>query len=100
MMENAGKPFYLASAGDNQVISTGPAILLGILFGADVGSAVVEISDSKTDGDEDIKFRFAGSTLASSIGMMTGINATFKKGITVDLTNQTHVTLVWRPMAS
>lgn len=100
MMENAGKPFYLASAGDNQVVSTGPAILLGIIFGADVGSGVVEISDSATDGDENIKFRFAGSTLATSIGGMTDLNATFKKGITVDMANQTNVTLVWRPMAS
>ncbi len=99
MLENIGKPFYLASAGDNQVVSTGPAILLGIVFGADVGSAVVEISDSATDGDENIKLRFAGSTLATSIGALTGINATFQKGITVDLTNQTHVTLIWKPAA-
>lgn len=94
-----GKPAYFATAGENKVISTGPAVLLAIIFGADVGSAVVEVSDSPSDGDGNVKLYFSGSTLASSIGCVENINAHFEKGICADLTNQTHVTFVWAPTA-
>jgi len=99
MLENIGKPFFIAEAADDVIVSTGPAILLGIIFGEDVSGAVVEISDSKEDGDEDVKFYFSGDELATSVGGLSGINATFQKGIAVNLTNQTNVTLIWKPAA-
>ena len=51
---NEGKPMYFAAAGANNVIATGAAILEKIIIGKDVGSAVIEVSDSPDDGDGDV----------------------------------------------
>jgi len=87
---------YIAAAGDDNIISTGPAFLERIIVGADVGSGVIEVSDSKTIGDEDIKVSLSGSTM---IGVYE-VRAEFRKGITADLANQTNVSFVWHPMAA
>lgn len=97
---NAGKPFYQAAAAADVIIATGAAILEKIIIGADVGSAIIEVSDSATDGDGDVKIYLAGSTLMTSCGGEIIVGAVFQKGIAADLTNQTNVTFVWRPMAS
>jgi len=90
---------YTAAAAANVVVTAKPAILERIIFGADVGSAVVEVSDSATDGDGDVQIYASGSTLATSIGSLE-VGAVFAKGITMDLTNQTHVTVIWRNIGS
>lgn len=87
---------YVAAAGVNEVISTGPAVLLRIIVGADVGSSVIEVSDSKDDGDGDVKVYLAGSEL---LGVYE-VRAEFRDGITADLTNQTNISFVWRPMSA
>lgn len=97
---NTGKPFYQAAAANNVVISTGPAILEKIIIGADVASAIIEVSDDTADGDVNVQIYLAGSTLMTSCGGEVIVGATFQKGICADLTNQTNVTFVWRPMAS
>jgi len=90
---------YTAAAAANVVVTAKPAILESIVFGADVGSAVVEVSDSATDGDGNIQLYVAGDTLATSFGSFH-IGAVFAHGITMDLTNQTHVTVIWRNIGS
>jgi hypothetical protein len=97
---HVGKPVYFATAGTDKIISTGPAILEKIIIGADVASAVIEVSDSPTDGNGNIQLRLAGSTLMTSCKGEVAVGATFQFGISADLTNQTNVTFVWRPMAS
>lgn len=91
---------YQAAAAADVVVSTGPAILEKIIIGADVASAVIEVSDSPNDGDGNVKIMLSGSTLMTSCGGEVIVGATFQYGICADLTNQTQVTFVWRPMAS
>lgn len=92
-----GNISYYASAGDNQVVSTGAAILKKIIFGKDVGSAVVTISDSNTDGDINAKLKFEGSTLMTA-NSAVNVEAVFLNGIAFNSTNQTNITFVWKPI--
>lgn len=85
---------YQAAAAANVVVCAGPALLIGIIIGANVGSSVVEISDSKTDGDGNVQIYLAGDTLLGDYD----INAVFPNGITADLTNQTNVTFIYQPL--
>ena len=87
---------YIETAGADKVISTGPAILERIIVGKDVGSSVIEVSNSATDGDGDVKVYLAGSAL---LGVYE-IGAEFRDGISADLTLQTNVSFVWRPMSA
>lgn len=90
---------YVAAGGANEIIATGPAILKRVIFGADVGSSVVEISDSTSDGDGNIKFKFSSSTLMDDLGSVE-IGTNFVNGITCDIVNQTDITFVWTPSGS
>ncbi len=93
---------YFASAGDNQVVTTGKAILHSIHFGADVASGDVEISDHPSDGDGAIVAQFTGSTLMTATGgaVKFGPNGMhMHKGITIDSVNQTKILVVWSPAA-
>lgn len=87
---------YQAAAAANVVVSADPCYLHKIIVGADVASAVIEVSDSATDGDGNVKVYAAGNTLMTSLGGEIEVNAKFAKGITADLTNQTNVTFIWR----
>jgi len=89
---------HLAGAGANQVVATGKAILHRIIIGADVGSGDVEVSDSNSDGDGNVKVQLTGSTLMTAHGTIE-VGALFENGITLDLTNQTKVTVIWEPTA-
>ena len=91
----SGTTKYFAAAGANKVITTKPAKLLKILVGADVAASVIEVSNSATDGDGDVKLYFAGAALMTSLGGEVEVNASFPNGITADLTNQTNVTFVY-----
>lgn len=88
---------YQAAAAANVVVTTKPAFLHAIIIGADVGSAMVEISDHASDGDGNVKVYLAGSTLLAMTGGTVIIDALFPAGICADLTNQTHVTFIWKP---
>lgn len=87
---------YIAAAGTDKVISTKPAILERIIVGADVGSSIIEVSDSATDGDGDVKILLSGSALSG----VYEVRAEFRNGITADITLQSNVSFVWRPMAA
>jgi hypothetical protein len=87
---------YQAAAGANVVVSATPAHLHKIIIGADVSTSTIEISDSATDGDGNVKVLLTGSTLMTATGGEVMVNAKFAAGITADLTNQTNVTFIWR----
>lgn len=89
---------YTAAAAANVVVTAKPAFLHKIILGADVASSVVEVSDHASDGNGNVKLYLAGSTLMTSIGGEIEVNAVFGKGITMDLTNQTQVHVVYRPI--
>lgn len=90
---------HLAAAGADQVVASGRAILHRIIIGADVGSGNIEVSDSATDGDSNVKLEVTGSTLQTAHGTIE-VGAIFNNGITIDLTNQTKVTVIWEPIAA
>ena len=83
--------YYKAAAAADVIVTAKPAFLQRIIVGADVGSSIIEISDSKTDGDGNVKIYLAGNTLSG----VHEINAVFQNGIAMDITNQTHVTVVY-----
>jgi hypothetical protein len=87
---------YQAAAAADVVVKATPGFLHGIIIGADVGSAVIEISDHASDGDGAVKIYLAGSTLMTSCGGFVPVNAAFTAGISADITNQTHVTFIFR----
>jgi hypothetical protein len=91
-----GEMYYKAAAAANVVVTAKPAVLKRIIIGASVGSSVVEVSDSKTDGDGNVKIYLAGDTL---LGVYE-IDAVFVNGITLDLTNQTQVTVGFENMGN
>jgi len=95
-MINANNITYQAAAAANVVVTTKPAILERIIIGADVGSGVIEISDSIDDGDGNVLVYLAGSTLLTQTGGVVEVGAVFPTGITADLTNQTQVTFIWK----
>jgi len=84
---------YVATTGADKVISTCSAYLERIIVGKSVGSSVIEVSNSASDGDGDVKVYLAGDTL---LGVYE-IGAEFSKGLCADLANQTNVAFVWRP---
>jgi len=90
-----GNYTYIASAGDNQVVTASKCILKRIIVGKDVAGSVIEISDDTADGDVTLISKIEGSTLKG----VYEFNVCCKKGLTLDLTNQTGVTVVWVPSA-
>lgn len=83
------KAKYLASAGANQVISAKPIVLKRITIGKSVASSVVEVSDHASDGDGNVKIYLEGSTLQGT----WDFDLKFDVGCTIDLTNQTNITV-------
>ena len=81
-------------AGANQVISTKPIVLKRITIGKDVASSVIEISDSIDDGDGNIMIQIEGSTLIGT----WDFNVRFLKGCTMDIANQTNITVEYISM--
>lgn len=90
---------YVAAAANNVVVTAKPALLMGILFGADNGSAIVEVSNSPDDGDGDIQLYIAGDNLGTKVRYLI-INAVFPKGICADIANQTHTTFIYKNIGS
>lgn len=89
---------YQAAADTNAIVHAGKCVLKGIIFGADVATSVVEVSDSEDDGDGNIKLKFSGDNLMTASGGMVEVNAVFENGITADIVNQTDVVFVYYPL--
>lgn len=86
---------YQAAAAANVVVKNKPGYLKGIIIGADVNSAVIEVSDHATDGDGNVKVYIADDALMTVTGGYLPVEAYFDTGITVDMTNQTHCTFIY-----
>ena len=93
-----GNITYQAAAGADVIVSKSPAVLEEIIIGKDVNGGILEVSDSPSDGDGNVKIYLEGNTLMTSCGGSVRVNAIFRKGICADLTTQTNVTFVWRPI--
>lgn len=89
---------YVATAADNNIIKAKPGYLHSIIIGEWVTGGTVEVSDSATDGNGNVKiFLQAGATDASGFPKTVLVNAQFDIGITADVgASQTKVTFVWR----
>jgi len=98
MSRNEGKydRKYQAAASADVVVKNKPGYLKGIIIGADVGSAVIEISNHASDGDGNIEVYVAGSTLMTTLHGYLPINSYFSTGICVDQTLQTHCTYIYK----
>ena len=86
---------YQAAASANVVVKNKPGYLKGIIIGADVGSAVIEVSDHASDGDGNVEIYVAGSTLMTTFHGYIPVESYFKTGICVDQTLQTHCTYLY-----
>ena len=97
MSRNEGKynRVYQAAAAENVVVKNKPGYLKGIIIGADVGSAVIEVSNHASDGDGNVEIYVAGSTLMTTLHGYIPVNSYFKTGICVDQTLQTHCTYIY-----
>ena len=83
---------YQAAAAANVIVKAAPGFLHAIIIGTAVGAgAITEVSDHATDGDGAVVIYLEAPTVGTYI-----IDAEFTTGIAVDMTNQTHVTFVWR----
>jgi len=87
---------YVATAGVDEVIATCPAYLERIIVGKDVGSSIVEVSNSAADGDGNVQVYLEGSTLSG----VYEVGSEFNKGICADITLQSNITFVWRPISA
>lgn len=92
LTEKRYTPVYIATAGDNKIISAVPAYLEKITIGKDVASSIIEVSDSATDGDGNIKLHKEGDALMTANGGEIYVNALFSAGIAADHDAQTFVT--------
>ena len=84
---------YQAAADANVIVKNKPGFLHAIIVGDAVASSVIEVSDSATDGDGNVKIYLAGEALGPATYL---VNARFDNGITADITSQTHVTFIFR----
>ena len=83
---------YQATAATNVIIKATQGLLHSIIVGKSVGAgAIVEVSDHATDGDGNVKIYLEAPAVGTYL-----VGAFFEVGISVDLTNQTNVSFVWR----
>lgn len=85
--------YYQAAAAADVVVKNKPGFLHAIIVGEAKQSGVIEVSDSATDGDGNVKIYLKGDTLGPATYL---VNARFDNGITADITTQTHVTFIFR----
>lgn len=79
-----------APSNDNQVIFAGPCKLHTIIVGAG-GTGTLEVSNSKTDGDGNLKIKLTNPPT----GEYPCYGAEFDIGLTVDVLTIGDITLVW-----
>jgi hypothetical protein len=81
---------YIAGAAANTIVSAHPCTLLGVVCGN--VSATVEVSDSATDGDGNIKLSLVAPVSEAYIP----VNVWMTAGIAVDTTTAGMVTIIWK----
>lgn len=99
---------YVAAAAADVVVSAAPAFLIGIIIGGlPIADAIIEVSDHASDGDGNVQIYLIGGDGTDSFlekhlvdlhGGYVPVNAEFTTGITADITNQTNVTFIYKPV--
>lgn len=84
---------YTAAGTANWVVKNSPGYLYAIMVGDAAGTGVVEVSDHVSDGDGAVVLYMAGDNLGPAL---YPVNMTMGTGITADITNQTHVTIIYK----
>ena len=96
---------YQAAAAANVVVKASAGYLKGIILGASIANAIIEVSDHATDGDGAVKIYVAGGdgtdallkqNLSDRYSGYIPVECYFSTGITADITAQTHVTFIFR----
>ena len=84
---------YNVAGTVNHVVKAGAGFLHAILVGDSVASSIIEVSDHASDGDGAVVLYLAGDTLGPAL---YPVNMTMGTGISTDITNQTHVTFIYK----
>jgi len=84
---------YTSGPTTDWIVKGSAGFLHAIQVGAAVSSGVIEVSDHASDGDGAVKLYFAGDTIGPAV---YPLNMTMGTGITLDVTTQTHVTVIYR----
>ena len=97
---------YQAAAAANVVVKASAGYLKGIILGGlPIADAIIEVSDHASDGDGAVKIysiggdgtdSFLEQTLSDKHSGYIPVEANFATGICADITNQTHVTFIYR----
>ena len=97
---------YQAAAGANVVVKASAGYLKGIILGGlPIADAIIEVSDHASDGDGNVQIYAIGGdgtdalleqTLTDKYKGYIPVELYFATGICVDITNQTHVTFIYR----
>lgn len=84
---------YTSGPTVNWIVKGSAGFVHAIHVGAAVASSIIEVSDHATDGDGNVILYQAGDTIGPAV---YPLNMTMGTGITLDITNQTHVTVVYK----
>jgi hypothetical protein len=84
---------YTSGPTTNWIVKGSAGFVHAIHVGTGVASSIIEMSDHATDGDGNVKIYQAGDTIGPAV---YPLNITMGTGITLDITNQTHVTVIYK----
>jgi hypothetical protein len=97
-IQNSGKSsHYQASPAANVKVKESAGFLESVIIGAFTASGILEISDSATDGDGDIKIKITGeATDTGQFPKTIPINLDMEVGICADIAEFVDVTFIYR----
>ena len=84
---------YTSGPTTDWIVKGSAGFVHAIHVGAAVASSIIEMSDHASDGDAAVKIYQAGDTIGPAV---YPLNMTMGTGITLDITNQTHVTVIYK----
>lgn len=84
---------YTSGPTTNWIVKGSAGFVHAVHVGAAVASSIIELSDHASDGDGNVVLYQASDTIGPAV---YPLNMTMGTGITLDLTNQTHVTVVYK----
>lgn len=84
---------YTSGPTTDWIVKGSAGFVHAIHVGAAVASSVIEMSDHATDGDGNVQIYQSGDTIGPAV---YPLNMTMGTGITLDITNQTHVTVIYK----
>jgi len=91
------KHYYQAAAAANVIVKGQPGYLHSIIIGKFVSGGIIEVSDSATDGDGDVKIFLETTGTDTAFPKVIPVGTYFEDGITADITgSQSYVTFVYK----